>query len=105
MATMMKTFFLASLLVAAVCLEKGHSLRCFHCADASSNWDCFKTQMCPATDKFCVTTIIAAGRGQSDERQINKGCSSNCTERKVDTGIASVSTKCCSSSLCNVDGP
>nr|XP_016850915.1 PREDICTED: lymphocyte antigen 6E-like [Anolis carolinensis] len=101
---MMKVLCIASLLVAIACLDKGHCLWCYQCEDEPSNQNCLKMAKCAKADKFCVTTVIAAGRGQSSEQQITKACSPNCTEHKVDTGIASVATRCCTSSFCNFEG-
>ncbi|CAM4496287.1 unnamed protein product [Caretta caretta] len=58
----MKAFLLA-LLVAVLCVEQAHSLVCFTCTDASSNWGCLASTICPSDANYCVTTYIGAGIG------------------------------------------
>ncbi|CAM5088280.1 unnamed protein product [Eretmochelys imbricata] len=73
----MKAFLLA-LLVAVLCVEQAHSLVCFTCTDASSNWGCLASTICPSDANYCVTTYIGAGIGGHSGQSISKGCSSVC---------------------------
>nr|XP_020667493.1 lymphocyte antigen 6E-like [Pogona vitticeps] len=97
----MKTLLVASLLGAVLCGETVLSLQCYKCEDQSSNSNSIESVKCAETDKFCVSTIITVGKGENAERQFTKGCSPNCTEREVDTGVATVTSKCCTFSFCN----
>uniref|UniRef100_A0A674JXE4 Snake toxin/toxin-like domain-containing protein n=1 Tax=Terrapene triunguis TaxID=2587831 RepID=A0A674JXE4_9SAUR len=37
-----------------------HSLVCFTCKDASSNWACLGSTICPSDENYCVTTYLGA---------------------------------------------
>uniref|UniRef100_A0A803THN4 Snake toxin/toxin-like domain-containing protein n=1 Tax=Anolis carolinensis TaxID=28377 RepID=A0A803THN4_ANOCA len=47
-----------------VSFHAGHCLWCYQCEDEPSNQNCLKMAKCAKADKFCVTTVIAAGRGR-----------------------------------------
>ncbi|XP_024071182.1 lymphocyte antigen 6E-like [Terrapene carolina triunguis] len=96
---------LAVLLAVVLCAQQADSLWCFMCEKQSSNWSCLKITKCSAADKYCLTTVGYAGIGMwTAKRQITKKCSPNCPEFNINLGLASYSTTCCNTSLCNVSG-
>nr|XP_020667484.1 lymphocyte antigen 6E-like [Pogona vitticeps] len=99
----MKTLW-AALLVSLVCIGKVDSLWCYRCEDEPSNWNCMKMVKCAETDRYCTTTVTTSGRDNNVSYRLNKKCVPTCTENFIDTGMGSVSTKCCESSLCNISG-
>ncbi|NXC98729.1 LY6E protein, partial [Certhia brachydactyla] len=80
------------------------SLFCYTCDNEHSNWNCLKTYKCEDHEKFCTTTYSTAGMGKDMGHRITKKCSVDCPDTNVNFGIASYSTKCCSTSLCNFSG-
>ncbi|XP_053875316.1 lymphocyte antigen 6E-like [Malaclemys terrapin pileata] len=96
--------FLLTLLVAVLCVEQAHSLVCFTCKDASSNWECLGSTICPSDENYCVTTYLGAGIGGHSKQSISKGCASICPSGGINIGIAAASVSCCSSFLCNISG-
>ncbi|XP_065442410.1 lymphocyte antigen 6E-like isoform X1 [Chrysemys picta bellii] len=96
--------FLLTLLVAVLCVEQAHSLLCFTCKDASSNWECLGSTTCQSDENYCVTTYVGAGIGGHSGQSISKGCASVCPNSGINIGIAAASVSCCSSSLCNISG-
>lgn len=42
-----------------------HTLVCFSCSDASSNWGCLKPVTCGENENYCVTTYVGVGLGES----------------------------------------
>ncbi|XP_039377607.1 lymphocyte antigen 6E-like [Mauremys reevesii] len=96
--------FLLTLLVAVLCVEQAHSLVCFTCKDASSNWDCLASTTCASDENYCVTKYVGAGIGGHSGQSISKGCASVCPSGGVNIGIAAASVSCCSSILCNTSG-
>ncbi|XP_039383350.1 lymphocyte antigen 6E-like [Mauremys reevesii] len=96
--------FLLTLLVAVLCVEQAHSLVCFTCNEASSNWACLLPATCPSDANYCVTTYLGAGIGGHSGQSISKGCSSICPSVGINIGILAASVSCCSSFLCNISG-
>ncbi|XP_065442413.1 lymphocyte antigen 6E-like [Chrysemys picta bellii] len=96
--------FLLTLLVAVLCVEQAHSLLCFTCKDASSNWGCLAPTICQSGENYCVTTYLGAGIGGHSGQSISKGCASICPSVGINIGILATSVSCCSSSLCNISG-
>ncbi|NWV68135.1 LY6E protein, partial [Malurus elegans] len=80
------------------------SLFCYTCENEHSNWNCLKTYKCDDNEKYCTTTYSTAGIGKEMGHRITKKCSVDCPETNVNFGVASYSTKCCSTSLCNFSG-
>ncbi|NXT66070.1 LY6E protein, partial [Chaetops frenatus] len=80
------------------------SLFCYTCDNEHSNWNCLKTYKCEDHEKYCTTTYSTAGIGKDMGHRITKKCSVDCPETNVNFGVASYSTKCCSTSLCNFSG-
>ncbi|XP_065256245.1 lymphocyte antigen 6E-like [Emys orbicularis] len=96
---------LAVLLAVVLCAQQADSLWCFVCENQSSNWSCLKVTKCSAADKYCLTTVGYAGIGMwTARRRITKKCSPTCPEFNINLGLASYSTTCCKTSLCNVSG-
>ncbi|XP_044863548.1 lymphocyte antigen 6E-like [Mauremys mutica] len=100
--------FLLTLLVAVLCSSLAHSLVCFTCKDASSNWDCLASTTCASDENYCVTMYLGAGIGGHSGQSISKGCASVCPSAApgggINIGIAAASVSCCSSFLCNTSG-
>ncbi|XP_019376109.1 PREDICTED: lymphocyte antigen 6E-like [Gavialis gangeticus] len=94
---------LVVLLAAALCMGQAHALYCFTCEWESSNWKCLNLTKCADEDAFCVTSIAAIDVvGWKLGKKINKKCSPHCPDSNVHVAIASYSTSCCKSSLCNL---
>uniref|UniRef100_A0A8C0GT33 UPAR/Ly6 domain-containing protein n=1 Tax=Chelonoidis abingdonii TaxID=106734 RepID=A0A8C0GT33_CHEAB len=88
-------------------LETSHSLVCFTCKDASSNWGCLALTIFASGENYCVTTYLGAGIGTFGHVlliSISKGCASVCPSGEINIGTASASVFCCSSFLCNTSG-
>ncbi|KFQ11642.1 Lymphocyte antigen 6E, partial [Haliaeetus albicilla] len=51
-------------LLTEVCLSlAAHTLVCFSCSDASSNWACLTPVKCGENENHCVTTYVGVGIG------------------------------------------
>ncbi|KAK4826694.1 hypothetical protein QYF61_010703 [Mycteria americana] len=88
-----------------VCLSlAAHTLICFSCSDASSNWACLKPVRCGENENHCVTTYVGVGIGGKSGQSISKGCSPICPSAGINLGIAAASVYCCDSFLCNISG-
>ncbi|NXE54329.1 LY6E protein, partial [Casuarius casuarius] len=88
-----------------VCLSlAAHTLICFSCSDASSNWACLKPVKCGENENHCVTTYVGMGIGDKSGQSISKGCSPICPSAGINLGIAAASVYCCDSFLCNISG-
>ncbi|XP_061230224.1 lymphocyte antigen 6E [Neopsephotus bourkii] len=99
----MKALLLA-VLAAVLCVERAHTLVCFSCSDASSNWACLKPVRCGENENHCVTTYVGVGFGSKSGQSISKGCSPICPSAGINLGIAAASVYCCDSFLCNISG-
>lgn len=52
-------------LLTEVCLSlAAHTLICFSCSDASSNWACLTPVKCGENENHCVTTYVGVGIGE-----------------------------------------
>ncbi|KFV66950.1 Lymphocyte antigen 6E, partial [Dryobates pubescens] len=88
-----------------MCLSlAAHTLICFSCSDASSNWACLKPVKCGENENHCVTTYVGVGIGSKSGQSISKGCSPICPSAGINLGIAAASVYCCDSFLCNISG-
>ncbi|NWW06608.1 LY6E protein, partial [Oreocharis arfaki] len=88
-----------------LCLSlAAHTLICFSCSDASSNWACLKPVKCAENENHCVTTYVGVGLGGKSGQSISKGCSPICPSAGINLGIAAASVYCCDSFLCNISG-
>uniref|UniRef100_A0A8C3Q6L0 Uncharacterized protein n=1 Tax=Geospiza parvula TaxID=87175 RepID=A0A8C3Q6L0_GEOPR len=88
-----------------VCLSlAAHTLVCFSCSDASSNWACLTPVKCAENENHCVTTYVGVGLGGKSGQSISKGCSPICPSAGINLGIAAASVYCCDSFLCNISG-
>ncbi|NXW38511.1 LY6E protein, partial [Phaetusa simplex] len=81
-----------------------HTLVCFSCSDASSNWACLTPVRCGENENHCVTTYVGVGLGGKSGQSISKGCSPICPSAGINLGIAAASVYCCDSFLCNISG-
>ncbi|XP_003205369.1 lymphocyte antigen 6E [Meleagris gallopavo] len=81
-----------------------HTLVCFSCSDASSNWACLTPVKCGENENHCVTTYVGVGIGGKSGQSISKGCSPICPSAGINLGIAAASVYCCDSFLCNISG-
>ncbi|OPJ76277.1 lymphocyte antigen 6E [Patagioenas fasciata] len=99
----MKALLLA-VLAAVLCVERAHTLVCFSCKDASTNWACLTPVKCEDNDNHCVTTYVGVGLGSKSGQSISKGCSPICPTAGINIGIAAASVYCCDSFLCNISG-
>ncbi|OWK52869.1 Lymphocyte antigen 6E [Lonchura striata] len=99
----MKALLLA-VLAAVLCVERAHTLVCFSCSDASSNWACLTPVKCGENENHCVTTYVGVGLGGKSGQSISKGCSPICPSAGINLGIAAASVYCCDSFLCNISG-
>ncbi|XP_072855521.1 lymphocyte antigen 6E [Pogona vitticeps] len=97
----MKASF-ALLLAACLSVEKAFSLVCWYCDNVDDNWGCWRWQFCSNSDNYCATTYVGAGIGGYSSQSISKGCVPICPQAGINVGLAAVSVKCCSSSLCNI---
>uniref|UniRef100_A0A452ILU8 UPAR/Ly6 domain-containing protein n=1 Tax=Gopherus agassizii TaxID=38772 RepID=A0A452ILU8_9SAUR len=97
--------FLAVLLAVVLRAQQADSLWCFTCENQSNNLSCLKITKCSDVDKHCLTTVGYAGIGMwTARRRITKKCSPTCPQFNINLGIASYSTTCCKSFLCNLSG-
>ncbi|XP_044864170.1 lymphocyte antigen 6E-like [Mauremys mutica] len=71
--------------------NRAHSLVCFTCKDASSNWRCLAPTMCRSAENNCVTEYSILETGGHSGQSISKQCSVHCPG-----GVS-----CCSFSFCN----
>ncbi|XP_056341591.1 lymphocyte antigen 6E [Oenanthe melanoleuca] len=99
----MKALLLA-VLAAVLCVDRAHTLVCFSCSDASSNWACLTPVKCGENENHCVTTYVGVGLGGKSGQSISKGCSPICPSAGINLGIAAASVYCCDSFLCNISG-
>uniref|UniRef100_A0A8C3JSS1 UPAR/Ly6 domain-containing protein n=3 Tax=Charadriiformes TaxID=8906 RepID=A0A8C3JSS1_9CHAR len=95
---------LFAVLAAVLCVERAHTLVCFSCSDASSNWACLTPVKCGENENHCVTTYVGVGLGSKSGQSISKGCSPICPSAGINLGIAAASVYCCDSFLCNISG-
>uniref|UniRef100_A0A8D2QI30 UPAR/Ly6 domain-containing protein n=1 Tax=Zonotrichia albicollis TaxID=44394 RepID=A0A8D2QI30_ZONAL len=90
--------------VVAALACSAHTLVCFSCSDASSNWACLTPVQCGENENHCVTTYVGVGLGGKSGQSISKGCSPICPSAGINLGIAAASVYCCDSFLCNISG-
>ncbi|XP_066479257.1 lymphocyte antigen 6E-like [Tiliqua scincoides] len=80
-----------------------HPLVCFTCDKQSSNWGCLKVTKCSDKDKHCLTSVASWGIGSLVVgKRITKKCSPTCPDWNLNLGLASFTTSCCQSFLCNL---
>ncbi|KAJ7422558.1 Lymphocyte antigen 6E [Willisornis vidua] len=101
----MKALLLA-VLAAVLCVERAHTLICFSCSDASSNWACLTPVKCGENENHCVTTYVGVGLVYpfTGVSTVTKMCSSVCVPSDVDGIGMTRPVSCCYSDLCNADG-
>ncbi|XP_077207468.1 lymphocyte antigen 6E-like [Paroedura picta] len=95
---------LAAFIAVLLCVERVSSLKCFHCENAESNWECLYIKTCEEEDKYCVTKYFGGGIGEKHSQSISKYCSPSCPKGAVDLGVLAFSINCCENSFCNTNG-
>uniref|UniRef100_A0A8C2THM4 UPAR/Ly6 domain-containing protein n=1 Tax=Coturnix japonica TaxID=93934 RepID=A0A8C2THM4_COTJA len=68
-----------------------------------SNWSCLKAKKCSDEDEYCVTNVAAVGIGSlSFWKRITKKCSKTCPYHNFSLGLATYTSFCCQTFLCNL---
>ncbi|XP_073532971.1 lymphocyte antigen 6E-like [Phyllobates terribilis] len=92
------------LLVIALCTATAYSLKCYVCTLETSNANCQTAANCSNGETYCQTVMASAGVGAISFTSITKSCALSCTPSSGGISMASTSTSCCSTNLCNVSG-
>ncbi|XP_077346655.1 lymphocyte antigen 6E-like [Lithobates pipiens] len=93
------------LLLAALCIGTAYSLSCYTCTAATSNSNCQTATTCPASATYCETIVGSATLLGVSATSITKSCAASCTASSGSAlGVASASTTCCTTDLCNISG-
>uniref|UniRef100_A0A669PG10 UPAR/Ly6 domain-containing protein n=1 Tax=Phasianus colchicus TaxID=9054 RepID=A0A669PG10_PHACC len=83
------------------------ALYCYTCEWEQSNWSCLKAKKCSDTDEYCVTNVASVGIGTALGKStsltlITKKCSRTCPYHNFSLGLATYTSFCCQSFLCNL---
>ncbi|XP_069588126.1 lymphocyte antigen 6E-like [Ranitomeya imitator] len=92
------------LLVIALCAATAYSLKCYVCTTASSNSNCLTEANCTNGETYCQTIVASVGIGAISATSISKSCALTCTASSSGISVASGSTSCCTTDLCNISG-
>ncbi|XP_077346657.1 lymphocyte antigen 6E-like [Lithobates pipiens] len=93
------------LLLAALCIGTAWSLQCYTCTAATSNSNCQTATNCSSTDIYCQTIVGSVSAFGVSATSITKSCVVSCTATSGSAlGVASASTTCCNTDLCNISG-
>ncbi|NXH02480.1 LY6E protein, partial [Loxia leucoptera] len=88
-----------------------NALYCYTCNWEQSNWSCLKAEKCSDKDEYCVTNVASVGVGRCclwipswalRDVRITKKCSSTCPHHNFLLGLATYTSYCCQSFLCNL---
>ncbi|NXS49433.1 LY6E protein, partial [Balaeniceps rex] len=85
-----------------------NALYCYTCDWEQSNWSCLKAKKCSDKDEYCVTNVASVGIGMcwlcvlSLWKRITKKCSETCPHHNFSLGLASYTSYCCQTFLCNL---
>ncbi|NXE22813.1 LY6E protein, partial [Ardeotis kori] len=85
-----------------------NALYCYTCEWEQSNWSCLKGKKCSDKDEYCVTNVASVGIGMcwlcflSLWKRITKKCSETCPDHNFSLGLASYTSYCCQTFLCNL---
>ncbi|NWU18955.1 LY6E protein, partial [Dyaphorophyia castanea] len=81
-----------------------NALHCYTCNWEPSNWRCLKAERCSDKDEYCVTNVASVGIGGCWLRipLITKKCSDSCPYHNFKLGLATYTSYCCQSFLCNL---
>uniref|UniRef100_A0A8C5IGN7 UPAR/Ly6 domain-containing protein n=1 Tax=Junco hyemalis TaxID=40217 RepID=A0A8C5IGN7_JUNHY len=90
-------FSLLAVLALVLFAAQANSLYCYTCNWEQSNWSCLKAEKCSDKDEYCVTNVASVGIGR-----ITKKCSSTCPHHNFLLGLATYTSYCCQSFLCNL---
>ncbi|NXK51152.1 LY6E protein, partial [Chauna torquata] len=77
-----------------------NALYCYTCEWEQSNWSCLKAKKCSDKDEYCVTNVASVGIGMC--WQITKKCSETCPYHNFSLGLATYTSYCCQTFLCNL---
>ncbi|NXI74464.1 LY6E protein, partial [Anseranas semipalmata] len=99
----MKALLLA-VLALILCAEQANALYCYTCEWQQSNWSCLKAKKCSDKDEYCVTNVAAVGIGMCWQHilSITKKCSETCPYHNFSLGLATYTSFCCQTFLCNL---
>ncbi|XP_054493552.1 lymphocyte antigen 6E-like [Agelaius tricolor] len=96
-------FSLLAVLALVLFAAQANSLYCYTCNWEQSNWSCLKAEKCSDKDEYCVTNVASVGIGfLSLWKRITKKCSSTCPHHNFLLGLATYTSYCCQSFLCNL---
>ncbi|XP_009919285.1 lymphocyte antigen 6E [Haliaeetus albicilla] len=94
---------LLALLALILCADQVNALYCYTCDWERSNWSCLKAKKCSDKDEYCVTNVASVGIGfLSLWKRITKKCSETCPHHNFSLGLASYTSYCCQTFLCNL---
>ncbi|XP_074001925.1 lymphocyte antigen 6E-like [Numenius arquata] len=94
---------LLAVLVLILCAVQANALYCYTCEWEQSNWSCLKAKKCSDKDEYCVTNVASVGIGfLSFWKRITKKCSETCPHHNFSLGLASYTSYCCQTFLCNL---
>ncbi|NXM07837.1 LY6E protein, partial [Tyrannus savana] len=81
-----------------------NALHCYTCKWERSNWSCLKAEKCSEKDEYCVTNVASVGIGECwlCVPSITKKCSETCPNHNFSLGLASYTSHCCQTFLCNL---
>uniref|UniRef100_A0A8C3JNW0 UPAR/Ly6 domain-containing protein n=1 Tax=Calidris pygmaea TaxID=425635 RepID=A0A8C3JNW0_9CHAR len=79
-----------------------NALYCYTCEWEQSNWSCLKAKKCSDKDEYCVTNVASVGIGMCNGCVITKKCSETCPHHNFSLGLASYTSYCCQTFLCNL---
>uniref|UniRef100_A0A8C0ECW4 Snake toxin/toxin-like domain-containing protein n=1 Tax=Bubo bubo TaxID=30461 RepID=A0A8C0ECW4_BUBBB len=82
-----------------------HFVSIFHILCLLLNWRCLKAEKCSDKDEYCVTNVASVGIGMcslSFWKRITKKCSETCPHHNFMLGLASYTSYCCQTFLCNL---
>ncbi|NXD61061.1 LY6E protein, partial [Corvus moneduloides] len=87
-----------------VSLPAANALYCYTCNWEQSNWSCLKAEKCSDKDEYCVTNVASVGIGRCWLwiPSITKKCSDTCPHHNFKLGLATYTSYCCQSFLCNL---
>ncbi|XP_067148695.1 lymphocyte antigen 6E-like [Apteryx mantelli] len=91
------------LLALVLYAEQAKALWCYTCEWEQSNWRCLKAVKCSDKDEYCVTNVASVGIGfLTLWKRITKKCSETCPHHNFSLGLASYTSSCCQTFLCNL---
>ncbi|NWV57824.1 LY6E protein, partial [Daphoenositta chrysoptera] len=97
-------FSLLAVLALVLFAAQANALYCYTCNWEQSNWRCLKAEKCSDKDEYCVTNVASVGIGRCWLwiPPITKKCSGSCPYHNFKVGLATYTSYCCQSFLCNL---